>query len=64
MINLNLMRKRLEYFGGTAQEDRMINDKFRAFQRALLYSYQGCDVTAIQNLIHAISLQKNLYIEH
>lgn len=58
MINLNLMRKRLEYFGGTAQEDRMINDKFRAFQRALLYSYQGCDVTAVQNLIHATSLQK------
>ena len=42
--NLEMMRKRFEYQGGIRQEDRMIQDKFRSFQKSLQYSYQGCNV--------------------
>jgi hypothetical protein len=35
MDNLELMRKRL----GGNQEERMIRDKYKTFQKALLYSY-------------------------
>lgn len=45
---LNLMRKRLMYHGGVKQEDRMIKDKWRTFNKALIYSYQGCDVSLVQ----------------
>lgn len=48
MNNLELMRKRLEYQGGIKQEDRMIKDKFKSFEKALIYSYQGCDVRLAQ----------------
>lgn len=48
MNNLELMRKRFEYQGGIAQDERMINDKYRTFLRALKYSYQACDVELIQ----------------
>lgn len=48
MINLDLMRKRLEWQGGIHQEDRMIKDKQRTFHRALLYSYQACSVELVQ----------------
>lgn len=48
MNNLELMRKRLEWQGGVAQEDRMIKDKYRTFLRTLKYSYQGCDVMLVQ----------------
>lgn len=44
MDNLELMKRRLEYHGGAAQEDRMIRDKYKTFQRALKYSYQGADI--------------------
>ena len=44
---LNLMRKRLMYHGGVKQEDRMIKDKWRTFNKALMYSYQGCDVSLV-----------------
>ena len=42
------MRKRLEYQGGIHQEDRMIKDKFRTFQKSLLYSYQAASVSLVQ----------------
>lgn len=48
MTNLELMRKRLEWQGGIHQEDRMIKDKWRTLQRALLYSYQACTVQMVQ----------------
>lgn len=48
MNNLELMRKRLQFYGGTKQEERMIKDKWRSLQKALLYSYQGCDVSLVQ----------------
>lgn len=48
MNNLKLMRKRLEFQGGIAQEDRMIKDKYRTFLKTLKYSYQGCDVIMAQ----------------
>ena len=43
MNNLEMMRKRLNYEGGN-QEERMIKDKYRTFQKALLYSYQAAKV--------------------
>lgn len=48
MNNLELMRKRLQFHGGVKQEDRMIKDKWRTLQKALIYSYQGCDVSLAQ----------------
>lgn len=48
MNNLELMRKRLEWQGGIHQEDRMIKDKWRSLQRALLFSYQACSVQIVQ----------------
>ena len=43
-----MMRKRREFQGGIHQEDRMIKDKFRTFERALLYSYQAATVSLVQ----------------
>jgi hypothetical protein len=37
--NKEMMRRRLEWQGGIAQEDRMIRDKYRTFLKALQYSY-------------------------
>lgn len=48
MNNLDLMRTRLEWEGGIHQEDRMIKDKWKTLQKALLYSYQACTVQKIQ----------------
>ena len=48
MNNLELMRKRLQHHGGIKQEDRMIKDKWRAFHHALVFSYQGADVSLVQ----------------
>lgn len=48
MNNLEMMRKRFEYQGGTSQEARMIKDKYNSFKKSLLYSYQGCDVEKVQ----------------
>jgi hypothetical protein len=42
MNNLELMRKRLEWQGGVAQENRMIKDKYNTFLKTLKYSYQAC----------------------
>lgn len=49
MNNLKMMKKRLEWQGGTHQEDRMIKDKWRTLQRALKYSYQACTTQKIQS---------------
>jgi hypothetical protein len=35
---------RLKLNGGTFQQHRMIFDKRRSLDRALLYSYQACDI--------------------
>ena len=43
MNNLEMMRKRLNYQGGN-QEERMIKDKYKTFQKTLLYSYQAAKV--------------------
>lgn len=48
MSNFEMMRKRLEWQGGIAQEDRMIKDKWRTLLRTLKYSYQACDITLAQ----------------
>lgn len=47
MGNLELMNKRLMRLGGIKQEDRMIQGKYETLQRALLYSYQGCNVQKV-----------------
>lgn len=39
--SVNLMAARLDMHGGEPQEDRMIKDKRRSFDKACLYSYQG-----------------------
>ena len=49
MNNLEMMRKRLEFQGGIAQDKRMIRDKYRTFLQALKYSYQGCNVRLAQD---------------
>lgn len=46
MNNLELMKKRLDYEGGT-QEQRMIKGKYKTFQKALLYSYQAAEVQKV-----------------
>lgn len=46
--NLKLMGTRLEFQGGIKQEERMIKDKYKTFQKALIYSYQGVDTQIIQ----------------
>lgn len=44
MNSLNLMQARL---GGKTQQERMIKDKRRTLDRALLHSYQGAKVQRI-----------------
>lgn len=61
MNNLELMRKRLEWQGGVAQEDRMIHDKFRTLQKTLLYSYQACTVSIVQPHNLCLLLDENEY---
>lgn len=38
------MAKRLEYAGGSNQQDRMINDKLKSLKKAMIYSYQAATV--------------------
>ena len=40
-MSLNNLKKRIEYRGGARQVDRMIEDKQRSLNKALLYSYQS-----------------------
>ena len=46
---VNNMAQRLEYRGGEPQQDRMIRDKYKSFQKALYYSYQGALVKKYQD---------------
>ena len=41
---LNLLKSRIDFRGGAAQQDRMIKDKRRTLDRVVLYSYQGARV--------------------
>lgn len=45
MSSLDLLNKRLEYYGGSNQQTRMINDKLRSLKKSLLYSYQAATAT-------------------
>lgn len=44
---LQLMKTRLDYRGGTDQQARMIKDKRRNLDKALLYSYQGAKIRRV-----------------
>lgn len=43
------MSQRLGAAGGFFQQDRMILDKVRSLDRALLYSYQACNIRKVSN---------------
>ena len=49
MNSLDLMQARLHVRGGVAQQDRMIKDKRKTLDRALLYSYQGANVRKLDS---------------
>lgn len=44
IVGIQNMKRRLEVAGGTTQQDRMIHDKRRTLDRALIYSYQGANI--------------------
>lgn len=46
-MSLELLEKRINYYGGANQQNRMIQDKLKTLKKALLYSYQAA--TAIFN---------------
>jgi hypothetical protein len=48
--NLELMRARLNYMGGVAQQDRMIKDKRKTLDKVLYYSYQGANVRKLGSM--------------
>ena len=47
--SLDLMRARLRYEGGEAQQDRMIKDKRESLDRVLKYSYQANNVRKLDS---------------
>lgn len=47
--SLDLMRSRLNYEGGAAQQDRMIRGKKESLDKALLYSYQSAKVRKLDS---------------
>ena len=49
-LGVSLMAKRLSQMGGRTQQERMIKDKRRSLNKALLYSYQSAFVKKIQDL--------------
>lgn len=55
MTNFDLMRRRLEFYGGIKQEDRMIQDKYKSFLSALNNSYQGADICLAQHYEDCLS---------
>lgn len=55
MNNFEMMRRRLEYQGGIKQEDRMIQDKYQTFLRALKYSYQAAKISLAQHYNDCLS---------
>jgi hypothetical protein len=50
-----MMAVRLSQMGGRAQQDRMIRDKRRSLDKALLYSYQSAFVKKVQDLNNVLS---------
>lgn len=46
--SLETQKRRLQAMGGNAQQERMIYDKRRALDRALLYSYQGANILKLE----------------
>ena len=46
--SLELQKIRLRAMGGDAQQERMIYDKRKALDRALLYSYQGANILKVR----------------
>ena len=49
LTNLELMKLRARTANNDRQHNRMIADKLRSLQRALLYSYQACWVREDDN---------------
>lgn len=49
-LGVFIMAKRLSQMGGRTQQERMIRDKRRSLDKALLYSYQGAFVKKVQDL--------------
>ena len=47
IIGVHNMRTRLMQHGGVAQQERMIYDKRRSLDRALLFSYQGANISKV-----------------
>lgn len=46
---VNILGKQLQYYGGNPQQDRMIRDKRKSLDKAVLYSYQGAFVKKVPN---------------
>ena len=40
-MSLDTLKKRMKYYGGANQQERMFEDKLRTLKKALLYSYQA-----------------------
>ena len=63
--NTRIMANRIGFHGGNPQQDRMIKDKRRSLDKALLYSYQGANVQALESetvaraLINPIKLKQD-----
>ena len=55
MNNFEMMRRRLEYQGGIRQEDRMVQDKYNTFIKALDFSYQAADISLAQHYNDCLS---------
>ena len=53
------MANRLQQMGGRTQQERMIRDKRRSLDKALLYSYQGAFVKKVQKLVNESSPEDN-----
>ena len=47
---VSMLAKRIAQAGGRTQQERMIRDKRRSLDKALLYSYQGAFVKKAQSL--------------
>ena len=48
MVGLSNLKSRLNYYGGAAQQDRMIRDKRETLDRVVNYSYQGAKVRKVE----------------
>ena len=50
LVGISMLAKRISQAGGRTQQERMIRDKRRSLDKALLYSYQGAFVKKVQDL--------------